>query len=224
VRMKEIDFIPQWYKNNRRRRSVYRIQYIVIMCVFVVMAAWSFMSAAALSDAKAELNQLATGPIADEKMLQDFAETRKELVQLEKNKSVLDQICSRIDVSKVMAEISFLVDKRIILSGLDIKAEKFDDKSNRRKARTGTVRAVKTKTAKPTGLLVDDARFKVVVTGVAVNATDVARLIRRLEDSAYFWQVVPEFSRTKKINDFQATEFKINCYIENYIEEKQRTH
>jgi hypothetical protein len=35
--MKEIDFLPEWYKNGRRRRMRYRTQYAVLGCIFVVM-------------------------------------------------------------------------------------------------------------------------------------------------------------------------------------------
>jgi hypothetical protein len=91
-----------------------------------------------------------------------------------------------------------------------------------------------------------DVRFKVVIGGVAADASDVAALICSLEDSPYFYQVVPSFSRTAVItqtgnssfhskinnenskgivqqnkgnNQIQISEFEISSYLANYCEQ-----
>jgi len=51
-------------------------------------------------------------------------------------------------------------------------------------------------------------------------------LICKLDDSPYFCQVVPSFSRNKKMKvgtglageNFQVSEFEISCYLANYRE------
>ncbi len=83
-----------------------------------------------------------------------------------------------------------------------------------------------------------------VIRGVAADASNVAALICRLEDSPYFCQVVPSFSRTAVINaagspsfrsrtkspntkgsvqetggKIQVSEFEISCYLANYREQ-----
>jgi hypothetical protein len=71
-------------------------------------------------------------------------------------------------------------------------------------------------------------KFKVVINGVAADASDVAELVCRLEDSPYFCLVYPSFSRNKKMTvtkrpareDFQVTEFEIGCYLANYEESR----
>jgi len=50
-------------------------------------------------------------------------------------------------------------------------------------------------------------------------------LICKLEDSPYFCQVIPSFSKNKKIKaegsasgkELQVSEFKISCYLANYL-------
>jgi hypothetical protein len=37
--MKEIDFLPEWYRDGKRRESHYRTQYLAIGCLFAVMVA-----------------------------------------------------------------------------------------------------------------------------------------------------------------------------------------
>jgi len=186
--MKEVDFLPEWYKSRQRRQNSYRAQYIVIMCIFIAMVTWSFITAGSLSNARAQLNNFATSQVADEKTLQDFAETKRRLIVLERKAAILKRISSRISISKVLAEVSFLTDKRIILSTVEIKAE-------------------------------NNVRFKVVIRGLAASTADAARFIQKLEDSAYFCRVVPGFLSNKKVNGYRVTDFEINCYIANYIEE-----
>jgi hypothetical protein len=78
-----------------------------------------------------------------------------------------------------------------------------------------------------------DFRFKVVITGMAVDAGCVADLICRLEDSPYFCLVYPSFSKSGQVSghkdkpaigkggkqpmeNYQVSEFEINCYLANY--------
>ena len=69
-----------------------------------------------------------------------------------------------------------------------------------------------------------DVRFKVVFRGIAAQAGDVAGLICKLEDSPYFFHVIPSFSRNRQLGakgsdsagGYQVSEFEIGCYLANY--------
>ena len=58
--MKEIDFLPEWYKSDKRRQVSYRTQYIAISSVFAVMMLWGFISTRSISKARAQIAHLAT--------------------------------------------------------------------------------------------------------------------------------------------------------------------
>lgn len=72
-----------------------------------------------------------------------------------------------------------------------------------------------------------DVRFKVVINGVAEDASNVAQLICDLENSPYFCLIYPSFSRNAEVKttsssdgkQLQVTEFEVSCYIANYREE-----
>ena len=95
---------------------------------------------------------------------------------------------------------------------------------------------------------VGDVRFKIVMRGIAADAGDVAALVCKLEDSPYFCQVVPSFSRNAEVKaanytsgqgsakaseevpgarenirepdkSVQVSEFEISCYLANYREQ-----
>jgi len=55
--MKEIDFLPTWYRSSRRRQISYRTQYAGLVGIFVVMMVWNFIATHLLSKATAKLAQ-----------------------------------------------------------------------------------------------------------------------------------------------------------------------
>ena len=126
----------------------------------------------------------------------------------------------------MLTEISFLVDKKIVLSKVEFKAEKFADRQGRKSTSGSSVRAGGGNFAGKEALGLGDVRFKVVISGVAADASDIAELICRFEDSPYFRLVYPSFSRNRKINpatnftgeNYQVSEFEISCYLANYNE------
>jgi len=55
--MKEIDFLPAWYKSGKRRQISYRTQYAGLVGISVVMMVWNFIATHSLSKATAKLAQ-----------------------------------------------------------------------------------------------------------------------------------------------------------------------
>lgn len=235
--MREIDFLPEWYKSGRRRQVSYRTQYIALGGVFVVMVVWNFIAMHSISKVRAQFAQMSTKQVQAEGRSAELAELQSELRDLQKKAESIEEIDSKIDVACVLAEMSFLIDEKIVLSKAALVAEKFEDKQQ-----AGTVvRAVRTKLSEKREMPLGDVRFKVVIEGVAADASDVASLICKLEDSPYFCDVVPSFSRTAEINvtsnpslrsgiknansgresggKIQVSEFEISCYLANYLEQ-----
>lgn len=246
--MKEIDFLPEWYKSGRRRQISYRTQYVALSCVFVAMMVWSFVATHTVKKANAELAQVTSRALGAESASQAFVELKDQVTRLHKKANILEVIDSKIDVASVLAELSFLIDERIVLSKVEFVAERFVGKQGGKPNRGGVVRAAGGNFGGKGALSLGDVRFKVVISGVAADSSEVAELICKLEDSSYFCLVYPSFSRNKKINrfrskspgrtgaasvrtydrvkataefgqeDYQASEFEISCYLANYVE------
>ena len=221
--MKEIDFLPSWYRSDRRQQISYRTQYAALGGIFVVMLAWNFVTTASISRATAKLAQAKSNIAGVETTSQEFNKIKIEVTKLQEKATVLEQIDSKIDVANVLAEVGFLLDKNIVLSKLELTAERFADKKKSNPNSGSAIRVVGTNSGKKS-LPLGDVRFKVVLSGVASDAGDVAALICKLEDSPYFRQVIPSFSRNTKLKragdikteDLQASEFKITCELANY--------
>ncbi|MHC4423485.1 MAG: PilN domain-containing protein [Planctomycetota bacterium] len=224
--MKEIDFLPKWYKSGRRRQISYRTQYIGLACVFVVMMVWNFATTRSISRATTALAKGESETSAAESTSHDFAKIKNEVTQLRKKTELVEEIASKIDVANVLAEISFLVDKKIVLSKLEFKTEQLRGMQKKQANSGSAIRAAGGNLTGKETLPIGDVRFKVVISGVASDASNVAELICRLEDSEYFRLVYPSFSRNRKIKKasnhhgegYQVTEFEISCYLANYDE------
>ena len=221
--MKEIDFLPEWYKSSRRQQIGYQTQYIILGILLVAMVLWNFGAAHSISKAQARLARTATQQDEAEKNVQAFEKIRSELTQLQKQADILQEIDSRVNVANILGEISYIVDKRIALTKLQLVAERLGNKKGGESGLLAPDSVTGGKNTMPFG----DVRFKVVISGVAANAGDVAKLISRLEDSPYFQQVYPLFSKAKKVKvktdsseqEYQLNEFEISCCLENYHEQ-----
>jgi sensor c-di-GMP phosphodiesterase-like protein len=248
--MKEIDFLPEWYRNGRRRQVSYRAQCIALSGVFVVMIVWSLVAIHSISQAQAELTEMATRRGQAENVAGELAGLEDGLRELRRRVESTAEIDSRIDVASILAELSFLIDEKVVLSKVELTAEKFVQKQQAEPSQdVGTVvRAVQTKLSDKKEMPLGNVRFKVVIAGVAADASDVGVLMCKLEDSPYFCQVILAFSRDTEITNrstpslstganvaeaaaetkggareggtsIQASEFEINCYLANYSEQ-----
>lgn len=230
--MKEIDFLPEWYKSGKQRQIGYRAQYAVLGGVLVVMVVWSLVATYLVSKASRELAAAQPKQREAELVSQEFATIQSQVTKLQKKADIIASIDSRINVANVLAELSFLIDEKVVLSKVEIVAEKFvEDKGAT--GRRASVRVASGRRTDSEGDWSGDVKFKVVINGMAVDASHVAELISRLEDSPYFCLVYPSFSRNSQIkgqtrrlaageNDwqppesYQVSEFEISCYLANY--------
>jgi hypothetical protein len=216
--------------------------------VFVVMVVWNIITAQSISNARAQSAQMETRQTQAEGLSIKLDELKSELRGLQEKAESIEEIDSKIDVAVVLAEMSFLIDEKIVLGKVEFIAEKFKNKrQDGLSPRAGNVvKAVRSTMGTKQELPLGDVRFKVVIGGVAADASDVAALICSLEDSPYFYQVVPSFSRTAVItqtgnssfhskinnenskgivqqnkgnNQIQISEFEISSYLANYCEQ-----
>ncbi len=226
--MKEIDFLPTWYKSGRQRQISYRTQYAGLGGIFVAMVVWNFVVIHSLSKAEAALAQAELKLESTESATREFAEIKSEAAHLQTKARTIEEIDAKIDIANVLAEISFLIDKKIVLSKVEFIAEKFGGKQEGKPNSRSTVRVVGGNFSSKESLPLGDVRFKVLMNGVASDAGDVAALICRLEDSPYFCQVIPLFTRNKEVKTaadaggekFQVSEFEISCNLANYRQER----
>jgi hypothetical protein len=223
--MKEIDFLPQWYKSSRQRQIGYRAQVIGMGGVLLIMIVWNFVTIRSISKAGADVQQRKAVQAEAQAVSMEFERVKTEVVALKNKVEFMEEMDSKIDVANVLAEMSYLIDDNIVLREVKFDAEKFVDKKRRKASGPANTaaRTVGPNVAAKGELSLGDVRFRVVISGVATKAGDIAELICKLEESPYFHRVYPSFSRNMKMEvgkekNFQVSEFEISCYLANYRE------
>jgi len=222
--MKEINFLPEWYKSDKRRKVSYRTQYIAISSVFVVMMVWSFVATRSISKDRAQIAQMATKQAQANIVSSKYAGLENEIQALRKNAKSIEEINSKIDIASVLAEMSYLIDERIVLQKLEFIAEKFvnEQDANKSPSKGSVVRVVQSHMSNKKELPLGSVRFKVVIAGVAADTNDVAALMCKLEDSPYFWNVVLSYSRgNEEIGIKNSSSFRARTNVVQGIEQNK---
>jgi Tfp pilus assembly protein PilN len=216
--MKEIDFLPDWYKESRRKKAAHHKQYTIIFVLFAAMVVWAFSASYTLNSANAKLKRAEQTIKQNQKITDEYDKRKQELEQLEEKRKIINQLDDHINIPAVFAELSHIIHQDAVLARLLIDTEKYEP--NQKKSKSKIVAAGSNK--KSDDKQKDYYRFRITITGLCNDAADVAALISNLEDSAYFCQIVPGFSRNKTVKtsikdrEKVMTEFDISFYLANY--------
>ncbi|MBW8016371.1 MAG: PilN domain-containing protein [Planctomycetes bacterium] len=210
--MKEIDFLPKWYKTGKRRQVNYRRQYIVIAGIFITLIAWSFSASLSISVVEAQVEMMHDSLKNNQQIANGYTVLQGSLGKLEEKKDLLERLGTGVKISSMLAEISYLVDKNITLTNLNYKSEAFVPENI---AFGSSVRRGRANSGMKDAMPSESIRFKVAIKGVADNAADVTAFMKRLGQSEYLCQIIPVILRN--IKNTSAAEFEINCYVANYI-------
>ncbi len=77
--MKEIDFLPEWYKSDKRRMASYRTQCVVLGGIFAIMMVWNFFAVGSISRAEAEIARIAAGVAGTQDATAKFAQLKGQI-------------------------------------------------------------------------------------------------------------------------------------------------
>jgi len=154
--------------------------------------------------------------LQNSKLIRTHAETEYDTTQnqlrlLLSEQRMLESVNSHIVVSNVIAEMSHLLSGRVVLKNLEIKREPFDEQNKKTEIQVVSTGTDGTKSFN------SETRFKIILRGLAADAAEVAEMLNRLEQSDYFFQVIPGFSKNANVGQRQVCEFEMTCYLSNYI-------
>jgi hypothetical protein len=219
--MKEIDFIPEWYKANRNRKRRYHRQYVLLGSLLAIMMIWSFVIGQYVDQVRADVEGVQSIFERGKEKIDEGIQLESEIALLRHQARILEATAPRTDVSAMIAELSWLVRDSIVLSKLTLKNEPIDAGLDKGPASSGLVQIGAASRGRGSSeLSLTPTRTRVTLTGVALKGADAAALISRLEESAYFDHVTPVYSKAVKIKDHDVTEFEIRCYVADYTIQK----
>lgn len=240
--MKDLDFLPQWYKDRKRRSSLVRKQYIALVAVFLLMMTFNLTATHRAGRVAAEVSQRDDQQTQAEAVVFEFNRVTKELNDMKAKANLVRRIDSQIDVGAILAEISHLVDESIVLSKIELTAEPMEPPQEAERTKGAPVRAASPVEEPQKTISLGSVKLRVTLAGVAMQPAHVADLVCRLDESAYFQQVRPSFYNKAKIRaggsrgaslqvakaggdaseTLDVTTFEITCYLANFKETEGR--
>ncbi|MGE5296816.1 MAG: hypothetical protein ACM3VT_18505 [Solirubrobacterales bacterium] len=236
--MKELDFLPEWYKDRKRRSSLVRKQYIALAGVFLLMMMFNLTATHRAGRVAADVSRYDDQLAEAETVVYEFAQVTKELNQMKAKAEVVSRVDNQIDVGAILAEISQLVGESTVLSKIELVAEPFERTQAVGPGKGAPSRAASATENVQQDLPLGNSRLRVTLAGLTTQSSQVADLVCRLDESAYFQQVLPSFYGKTKIpsgaspgvsrqadkarvagpDTQDVTAFEITCYLANYKE------
>lgn len=236
--MKDIDFLPEWYRDRRRRHSQMRRQYLALVIVFLVMMAFNLTATHRARRLAADVARWDNQRMYADVVVHEFNLITKEINQLRERADLIERIDTKIDIAAILAEISHIVGESIVLTRIDLLAEPFHPVENSGPSRGPVTRAAGRTPDMQREMPLGPARLRIVLAGVAARPADAADLVCELSQSPYFRQVNPVYYRgtriqadsTKSVQSqgnaagaktaagLDVTAFEITCYLANYRE------
>jgi len=186
--MKEVDFLPQWYRESRRRQSSVQRQYLVLGVLFLIMVMWNAMATRSISLATADLAGAEPQRIVAERICYQYDELLRQVTHRRQGLRLLQDLEGGFDLASVLAELSALIDGPVVLESLEVMTERTSPSSPSRPPSVAETPDVTASAERP-------VRFQVVMKGLALDATTVAVILKAMETSAYFRQVTLVISR-----------------------------
>lgn len=233
--MKELDFLPEWYKDDKRRQLHVRRQYVALAAVFLGMMIFNVTEIHRAGKAAAKAASLENQRAGAEAVVHEFDELTKQLNEVKTRAKLVEQMDSRVEVAALLAEMSHLIGDSVVLRKLEVLAEPFRRPEEKGQAKGSAVRLAGRAGGSEKDLPLGRVKLRIVLTGVAAHPADVPDLVCRLEASPYFQRVQPSFYGTTRVPGGPrpapgpqeggavktqgvpgVTEFEIVCYLANY--------
>ena len=220
--MKEIDFIPQWYKADRERKRRYIRQYALMAALFALMVGWGFMINGHIAHVSAEVEEIQTAFEKGRLRGQQATILEGRIAEMRQKTTLLDKIASRTKMTAILGELSYLMGENVILSKLSLQNELIQNPEKKGAFASAAVVRASGLQKGDQDVVIPASPFhrKVVLTGIAARPADAASLIARLEQTDYFDHVFLVYSKPKKVNDRDVTEFEVRCFVADYQELK----
>lgn len=214
--MIELDFTPQWYRAGRSRKLWHQRQYAFIAVAVFAVTFGLMVAGRSLSVAQAKLTAMRSEFESGIASIQRYTTLQAELEKLCKDAKILEAVSPRTPYTAVLAELSHCVGSEMVLSQLMFQDMPITAAGQNASARQKPSRVQVGAVAAGTQLFPDPMQTELVLRGVAMNASVVAELISAMEQSSYFRQIVPVFSRNTKVQECDVTEFEIRCVLGDF--------
>jgi Tfp pilus assembly protein PilN len=193
--MRELEFLPDWYPQTRRRRRLVHLQGWLTLLLVAGMGTHLVMADRNIAVAEGSVSALQAQLTETDAKLAEIDKLDAMRRQLRQQQAVVSKLGTNVESCKVIDALDAVMPKQMSLTGLQIDNEERVDNSAVQAARA----------TEP----VVERRLKVRVQGVCPTDVDLANFMTQLAAVPFFEQVNITYAREKGQNGHVMREFEV---------------
>jgi hypothetical protein len=199
--MRELEFLPAWYPQTRRRRRLVVIQAWLTVATGCALALWVALSHRNIMHAELSLVDLQEQLNQSQVQLRQMNELKAQRDQLLKQQLILSKLGLQVEPSRILRMLETLMPRDMALLHIQLEAEEHSDPA-----------ALQTRLM-PAGDLPIDRHLHVRIQGVAPNDSDVSNFTTQLIAVPFFEDVAISYARERSDNGRVLREFEVTFAI-----------
>jgi Tfp pilus assembly protein PilN len=200
-----INFLPQWYADQqRRRRMIERQAALGVLLVAGMVALW-VLTDRQRDDLRLHRDSLATQVLAAETQLTEVAKLQKAEQALSTQLRVFDQLARPITFHQVGSALGTLTPESVFLSRLEAKTSTIQQRV--------AIHPAPDEVGAPTSKIINKEVILITLRGSAPSNVEIANYVGRLAGSNLFRNVKMMNSRQVIVEDAVTRQFEIQMQI-----------
>src|SRR4051812_19437119 len=196
--MHDLEFLPDWYPQTRRRRRLVLLQGWLTMVVLFGLGGWILLAERNIAVAEDSLRALKGQLSQTDAQLAEMDKLDVMRKQLSQQNQILSRIGLYVEACAMVHRVDSVMPRQMSLTAIRLENEEKVDNS--------AVQVVK-------GDQAIDRRLKVTVQGVCPTDVDLANFMTQLAAERYFDMVNLTYAREKSENNHVMREFEITFSI-----------
>lgn len=196
--MRELEFLPGWYPQARRRRRWLRLHSLLSILLLAGLGLWILLAQRNVSNAQAGLRAV-DRQLAQSRLELDQLEVELKLKsQLEVQRQIVSKLGLEVEMSRLLRTIDQCMPKEMSLLQMSVDTEEVQQKVTTPAPRN----APATEKAK-------DRRLKIRLLAVAPSDVDHLNFLAGLTNTPFFQEVTLTFARDKSDGGHMMREFEV---------------
>jgi Tfp pilus assembly protein PilN len=200
--MRELEFLPEWYPQLRRRRRLVMVQGWVLIGLIVGIGMWTIAANRAVRKDEAKLVRLDAELSLSRAELEQLDELLALEKQLGKQEQILAKVGSHVEAARLLATLDEVMPPEMALVDLTFDTE---DRVVPVTAPPGSRLSRAAAAAPP----VIDRRLKVRLVGVAPTDVDLANFLARLTAKPFFEAIAMTYAKDRSDQGHLMREFEV---------------
>ena len=197
--MPELEFLPSWYPQARRRRRLLLIQAWGTLLVLVAVGAWTALARHNVAHAAKSLVVVDRQLAQSELELVQLQEQLRLKGQLELQRQIVSRLGLPLETSRLLHTLDGLMPKEMSLVELNVDTDEHVARA------AMAVRQVQ----QSAGAIEMDRRLNVRLVGVAPSDLDLANFLASLTGVPFFDNVTTTYSKDKTQGGHVLREFEV---------------